>query len=286
MDLSVITVTWNSERFIGDQIRSVTNACEKISCEEIVIDNASEDGTVRLIEERFPGVRLIKNSENLGFARANNKGVAEATGEFLLFLNPDMRCMPDSLDAMVAWMKAHPKVGIAGCKLTDDAGTLLEHAKPRRFPTLFDEFAIIFKLPHFFPHIIDHHLMRDFDASKDQEVDTVRGAFMLMRKDMIEKLGFAFDPRYFIWFEDVDICREAKRLGYTVMYTPVISAVDYIGQSFKKRRTSWKQQHFFKSMAQYFEKWEPWYKSLPIRVMTLLVTTAAKILAKIEARNA
>ena len=86
-------------------------------------------------------------------------------------------------------------------------------------------------------------------------MDSVRGSFMIMRREVYEKLGWAFDPRYFIWFEDVDLCREVKKMGLKVVYTPVISCVDYVGQSFKKRTTLWKQKQFIKSMAQYFWKW-------------------------------
>lgn len=101
---------------------------------------------------------------------------------------------------------------------------------------------------------------------KEQEVDSVRGSFMIMRREVFEKLGFAFDPRYFIWFEDVDICREVQRLGYKVVHTPIISCVDYIGQSFKQRTTLWKQKNFTKSMLQYFQKWTPSYTWIWIAV--------------------
>ena len=102
--------------------------------------------------------------------------------------------------------------------------------------------------------------MRDMDPDQEQEVDSIRGSFMLMRREFLDKTGWAFDPRYFIWYEDVDICREAKRHGYKVIYTPIITCVDYVGQSFKKRTTLWKQKQFTKSMLSYFQKWEPWYK--------------------------
>jgi len=108
--------------------------------------------------------------------------------------------------------------------------------------------------------------MKDFDSEKEQEVPSVRGSFMMMRREVYEKLGWTFDLRYFIWFEDVDTCREVWKLGYKVMYTPVISCTDFIGQSFKKRDTYWKQKNFTKSMLQYFQKWEPWYKWMWIAI--------------------
>jgi GT2 family glycosyltransferase len=255
MDLSVITVTWNSAALIPAQIKSVKDGCAHITVEEIIADNASADNTVEIIEKQFPEVRLLKNSANLGFGAANNAAAKLATGEFLLFLNPDMRVEQGSLDSIVQWMKKNPQVGLAGCKLIDEHGKPNLSAQPRRFPTIWSQLAIIFKLPHVFPHINDHYLFRDFNPNVEQEVDSVQGSFMIMRREVYEKLGRVFDPRYFVWFEDVDLCREVKKMGLKVIYTPIISCVDFIGQSFKKRNTLWKQKQFIKSMLQYFWKW-------------------------------
>lgn len=256
LDLSIITVTWNSAEFIEKQIESVVSGCQDISFEQIVVDNASTDKTVENVE-KYPSVILIKNSDNLGFAGGNNKGTKISQGEFLLFLNADNEVQPGSLDKMVDWMRSHPEVGLASCKLVDENGNFNEDAKPRRFPKVWEMVALIFKIPHLMPQILDNYYMKDFDPNKEQEVPSVRGSFMIMRREVYEKLGWVFDPRYFIWFEDVDTCREVWKLGYKVMYTPIISCTDYIGQSFKKRDTYWKQKNFTKSMLQYFQKWEP-----------------------------
>jgi GT2 family glycosyltransferase len=266
MNLSVITVTWNSAKLIGEQIESVKNGCQNISFEEIMMDNGSTDDTVKIIQEKYHWVKLIDNKKNLGFAAANNAGVKISSGEYLLFLNPDMRVSPGSLDKMVEWMKNHMEVGLASCKLVDENGNLNLDAQPRRFPGLFDQLAVILKLPHLFPAILNRYMFKGFDADKEQEVDSVRGSFMMMPREVYKKIGFAFDPRYFFWFEDVDICREVQKLGYKVVHTPVISCVDYVGQSFKQRTTFWKQKNFTKSMLTYFQKWEPWYKWIWIAV--------------------
>ncbi|HLD82173.1 MAG TPA: glycosyltransferase family 2 protein [Patescibacteria group bacterium] len=260
MKLSVITVSWNSDQTIAEQIRSVVFACRNSEFEQILIDNASSDQTVAIIKTGFPRVTLIANEKNMGFAHANNQGVALAKGEYLLFLNPDMRMLPNHLDRFIEWMDVHPDVGIASCKLINKDGNFNENAKPRRFPKIGEQVALVFKLPHLFPSLFKNYFYHDFNPNDEQEVDSLRGSLMMMRKSFVEKLGFAFDPRYFIWFEDVDICREAHRLGYKVMYTPKFQCVDYVGQSFRQRPSYWKQKHFTKSMLQYFQKWEPWYK--------------------------
>lgn len=255
MQLSVITVTWNAEDLIGEQIKSVKAGCKNISFEEIIVDNASVDKTVELVEKNFPEVKLLKNNANTGFAYPNNQAAKLATGEFLLFLNPDMRVEEGSLDKMVEWMRAHPDVGLASCRLVDQYGKLNKSALPRRFPGVWNQLAIVFKLPHIFPSVVDKYLFKDFNPDVEQEVDSVRGSFMVMRREVYERLGWAFDPRYFIWFEDVDLCREVKKMGLKVMYTPIISCVDYVGQSFKKINFFWKQKQFISSMIKYFWKW-------------------------------
>ncbi|MBI5023121.1 MAG: glycosyltransferase family 2 protein [Candidatus Magasanikbacteria bacterium] len=259
MQLSVITVTWNAGEKIREQMQSVRDGCEKISFEQILVDNGSKDNTAEIVKS-FPHAKLIANTENTGFAAANNQGVKIASGDFLLFLNPDMLVSPCSLDKLVEWLKQHPDAGMVSCKLIDTDGNFKPEAGPRRFPTVWDQSALLLKLPHIFPRILDKYLMKDFEPDKEQEVDSVRGAFMLVRKEIVEQLGWAFDPRYFIWFEDVDLCREVKRLGYKVIYTPIVSCVDYVGQSFIKQEILWKQKNFTASMLTYFQKWEPWLK--------------------------
>ncbi len=260
MDLSIISVTWNSADRILEQVQSVQRGCSTHSCEQITIDNASTDKTVSLLTESTPQVTVLVNQHNTGFAAANNQGVEVATGRYFLFLNPDTRVEPDSLDKAIRWMDEHPEVGIMSPKLVDQNGAFNYEAGPRRFPGLLDQAAVIVKLPHLFPHLLDRYLMKDIDPNVEREVDSVRGSCMFMRREVVEKLGWAFDPRYYIWFEDVDSCREARALGYSVVYSPVISCVDYIGQSFKQRDTFWKQQQFTTSMIVYFKKWEPWWK--------------------------
>ncbi|MFA7314469.1 MAG: glycosyltransferase family 2 protein [Candidatus Magasanikbacteria bacterium] len=259
MKLSIITVTWNNELQIARQLKSVISGCKNISFEQIVVDNASKDRTVE-IAKSVPNVKVIVNTENTGFAHANNQGMEISTGEYLLFLNADMKVEEGSIDTIVNWLENRKDVGIVSPKLVDENGKLNEDAKPRRLPRVWEQIALILKLPHLFPNILDKYLMKDFDSEKEQEVDSVRGSFMLMRRSVVEKLGFAFDPRYYIWYEDVDICREVKKMGLKVVYSPMISAIDYVGQSFKKQESLWKQKNFTRSMLTYFQKWEPFYK--------------------------
>ena len=214
MSLSIITVTWNSKEKIGRQIESVRNAAQGLDYEEIIVDNASSDGTVdfingiasrQLAEKQSPQIKLIANQTNLGFAAGNNQGLKQAQGDFVLFLNPDMQLEPGSLPKILEWLKNKPNVGLAGCKLVNETGEVNKETGPRRFPTVLNQLAIIFKLPKIFPAILNSYLIKDFDFNKEQEVETARGSFMLVRRELLNKLGWCFDPRYFIWFEDVDL---------------------------------------------------------------------------------
>ncbi len=245
-DLSVITVTHQSALFIEDQVFSVISGGLKLSVEQFVVDNASSDGTLEILE-RLP-VTAIKNRENRGFAAANNQAFAEAQGRYLLFLNPDMRVQEGSLDAMVERMDRNPEVGIGSCLLVDAVGRPLLTSRPRKLPRLFREILWLLRLDF---------LCRKFWES--DEIEMVKGAFMLVRREFLEKLGFAFDPRYFLLYEDTDLCREAKRLGYKLAHYSDLCCVDFNSRSFALKKGEWIYRCFSQGMLRYFRKWEPWY---------------------------
>ena len=170
-DLSVVTVTYNAENEIGRQIESVFSGCREIECEEIIVDNGSRDGTIEVVNglrtthsassgQATYGQRIVvvENGENLGFGAANNKGLEKAQGEFILFLNPDTKVEPGSLDVIVDWMRKHPDVGIASPKLVDENGKFNWEAAPRRFPKAWEMVVMILKLHHLFPTLyLLHH---------------------------------------------------------------------------------------------------------------------------------
>ncbi len=255
MEVSVLTVTSNSVDYIAGQIFSVSEAARGLAVEQLIADNASDDGTITAIRQKYPDLALTVYKANRGFGAANNDLATKANGRYFLLLNPDMKMMPGSLSPLIAWADAHPGAGIVSCKLVDKNGNFNTKTSPRHFPTIFDQLVILLKLPHFFPSLLDKYLMKGFDSEKEQPVDAVQGSFMLVRRELYEKLGRLFDPRFFIWFEDVDLCREAKRLGYGVWYVPSVSCVDFEGRSFAQRAFYWKQLQFIKSMFRYFLKW-------------------------------
>jgi GT2 family glycosyltransferase len=252
MDLSIIIVSWNVCDKLKNNLRSLLASAGNFSYEIFVVDNASTDGTVSMLERDFPQVKLIVNRQNLGFAKANNIALKQAKGKWLLLLNPDMRVKPETLVNFLAWLKTST-AAIAGCRLVDERGRLVRHV--RRFPGLKDQAAIALKLPHLKPAILDNYLSSDFDYSQPAEVDSIRGSFFAIKRSTYRLLG-GLDERYFIWFEEVDYCRQAAEAGLEVWYTPAAVAIDYVGQGFKLVGRSTKQKYFRDSMLKYFAKWQ------------------------------
>lgn len=218
-----------------------------------VVDNASADETASMVKTSFPQVRLIANDQNLGFAKANNQAIRRAEGQHILLLNPDMRVEPDTLSKMIRWFDEHPQAAVAGCKLVDEQGNIVPHV--RRFPQFADQLAIVLKLPHLFPGILDRYLAKNFDYTMSGKVDSVRGSFFLMRR--LKGMPPLLDERYFVWFEEVDYCRAVRTRGYEVWYTPAGTCTDYVGGSFSQVKRGITQQYFQDSMLKYFAKWHP-----------------------------
>ncbi len=276
-------------------LRPSTSEASEISFEVFVVDNDSGDGTAEMVRDEFPevhpvksspgegrdatfhGVKLIANSDNLGFAKANNQAIKEAKGDFVLLLNPDMRVKPDALAKMVGWMRANPRAGVAGCHLVNEQGETIKHV--RRFPSVWDQLAIVLKLPHLFPKILDNYIVADFDYSEPAKVDSVRGGFFMMRKETVEKVGL-LDERFFLWFEEVDYCRRVREAGGEVWYTPAAECIDYVGQSFKQVPRGRSQRYFRDSMLKYFKKWHSGWQYWILRLAWPLGLLIAMALEK------
>lgn len=274
MDLTIITVTYQSRKFIEKCILSTLTSTVHITYEHIIIDNASTDGTIELIEASYlPYVQLIKNNKNLGFAKANQIGVEHAKGRFFLFLNPDIEIHEGYLDTLIALMEKRADIGIVGCKLLD-----FSHAKsikliPTKFPPPSLWFFYLLNLRNIY-HPKNLWVDKNFNIDIEQEVTAVRGAFMLMPRKIHELLGFCFDPTYFILLEDLDLCQEVKKLGYKVLYTPEVCCIDFYGRSFFRTSSLWMYLQLSRSIQIYARKWySPWHLLwiYPLRILGFLI---------------
>ena len=258
MELSIIIVSWNTKERLRQNLQALKTATGDFSREIIVVDNNSQDGTVEMIKAEFPEIILIANSDNLGFSRAVNQGIKIARGDFVLLLNPDMLVNPDTLINMLVWSRNHPAAVVIGGRLQNESGQDIINV--RRFPTWGDQLAIILKIPHIFSKILNHYLFKNFDYQSAAAVDSVRGSFFMINREAWDKLNLGelkLDERYFIWFEEVDFCRQVKQAGGEVWYTPAATAIDYVGQSFKQIDSLTTQVYFRDSMLKYFYKWQP-----------------------------
>lgn len=286
MDLSIIIVSWNVKNKLRENLKAIFQSEGDLSFEVFVVDNNSHDGPAEMIKNEFPSVKLIANKENLGFAKANNQGIKQARGDFILLLNPDMKVFSDTLVKMVEWMRDNKQAGVAGCHLVDESDNTVKHV--RKFPRLSDQFAIALKLPHIFFKVIDDYLRVDFDYSESKKVDSIRGGFFMIRKKMIEKIGM-LDERYFLWFEEVDYCKRVKNSGGQVWYTSVAKCVDYAGQSFSQVKRPVTQKYFRDSMLKYFKKWHPKWQYRILKFVwpigLAIVWTADKLNVKSKAKT-
>lgn len=259
MDLSIIIVSYKVRDKLEKNLEAIFSSQGNFSSEVFVVDNDSEDGSVEMIKANFPQVKLIENSKNLGFSKANNMAIKKSQGEFILLFNPDMQVFSDTLEKSLEFSKSNPKAIISSCKLVDEKNNIIKHV--RRFPRFFDQLMIILKIPHIFPKVLDKYLINNFDYSKSQKVDSVRGSFFMINKNRFKELnGQEFpllDERYFIWFEEVDFCKQVYEFGGEVWYNPETKCLDYIGQSFSLLKRKKTQKLFKDSMLKYFKKWKP-----------------------------
>ncbi|OGL65618.1 hypothetical protein A3B21_03075 [Candidatus Uhrbacteria bacterium RIFCSPLOWO2_01_FULL_47_24] len=267
--------------------------------EVFVVDNASKDGSAQMIEKEFPWVHVIANDQNFGFAKANNQAIRLSQGRYVLLLNPDMRLFAGTLSGIVKFMdeERNAKVGVAGCHLVSPShgfqpssplgrgqgeGNFITVPHVRRFPRFSDQLSIMLKVPHIFPKVLDSYMMTDFDYSKEARVDSIRGSFFMIRRELMDKIGF-LDEGFFIWFEEVDFCKRTIEAGYEVMYTPSVKCVDYVGQSFKQMRLYPKQKMFTRSVVAYFKKHRPWWEYRIVWALRPPTLTAAWLGDKLRA---
>lgn len=277
MSLSVIIVSWNVKEKLKKNLDALFKSEGDFGFEVFVVDNDSKDGSVKMVKNNFPEVKLIANKENLGFSKANNQAIKQAKGDFILLLNPDMQVQEDTLDKMIKWMKENKQASVTGCKLVNEKGEIVSHV--RRFPRFLDQLAIVLKLPHIFPGVLNKYLIKDFDYSKESKVDSIRGSFFMIRREMIENIG-GLDERYFIWFEEVDYCKQVYQNGGEVWYAPFATCVDHVGQSFSQVNRMTTQRYFRDSMLKYFKKWHPAWQYWILRGAWGIVFLVLKIVKK------
>jgi len=230
MRLSIIIVSWNVKVHLDACIESILRHPPVAEYEIIVVDNASTDGTAVEIRGKYPDVEVVTNFNNAGFARANNQGVALAAGDYLFILNPDTLFLPNSVNELIAFMDHHPEIGICGPRVLNEDFTLQRSV--RGFPTWSMAFArhtLLGKLGMFRGSLAAWRC-RDFDYALQADVEQLIGAAMLVRRDVFERVG-GFDERFFMYYEEVDLCKRIKEAGHRVVYYPGAEIIHLGGKS-------------------------------------------------------
>lgn len=230
MDMSIVIVSWNTCAILRDCLRSVYEQLEDLACEVIVVDNASKDDSVAMVKREFPEVHVIENTDNRGFAGANNQGMAIAQGRYVLLLNSDTIVLDDALPKTVAFADAHPEAAVIGCRVLNADRTL--QASCFMFPSVLNMLLSASYLYKLFPksRFFGRERMTWWDKNDAREVEVISGCFMLVRQDAMKQVGL-MDDSFFMYAEETDWCYRFRKAGWKNMYTPDGSIIHLGGQS-------------------------------------------------------
>jgi len=224
LDLSIILVCWNNKEYLDPCLKSLYDTGMKNSFDIIVVDNGSTDGSQQMLAEKYPDVKIIQNSENVGLGKASNQGIEATKGRYVLLLNNDTIVNGPSFDFMVDFLNENPKVGAAGGKIFNPDGTV--QSCYNNFSTFWEEFLIATRLGELirpgYPSIID--------AEDVKSVDWITSACLMVRRTALDQVGL-LDENYFIYGDEADLQYRIKAAGWTIYYLPQATLIHYGGRS-------------------------------------------------------
>lgn len=267
VDISLIIVSYNVSRFLEVMLQSAASASLGLDFEIIVVDNNSTDDSVEMVERSFPHVVLIKNSENVGFAAANNQALSRYRGKYACLVNPDVLLQEDTLRTMMDYMNGHPDIGASGCKILNADGSL-QLACRRSIPTPLNAFFKLTGLSRIFPNnrLIGAYNMTHLDPDEAADVEAISGSFMFVRREAIDQAGF-LDESFFMYGEDLDWLHRIRQSGWRIRYVPQTRVVHYKGESARKNRPR-AFVEFYRAMYTYARKHQ---STKGVRILTGLV---------------
>lgn len=228
-DVSIIVVNYNTAHLLERCFGALRRARQGLALQTIVVDNASQDGSVSLVRDRFPDFELIESGANVGFGRANNLAVERCKGRYILLLNTDAFVEADTVAAAVRCLDAEPKVGVVGVRLLGSDGS--QQPSCRYFPTPANIFFQRTRLDRFAKGVVavDHP---NWDPGINADCDWVPGCFLMIRRSIVQRIDL-FDPRFFLYCEEIDLCRRVKAAGWAIRYLASARAVHIGGESAK-----------------------------------------------------
>ena len=283
--LSVIIVSYNVRSYLEKLLHSAGEALEQIPSEIIVVDNASDDESARMVQETFPDTVLMRNDDNVGFARANNRALKRAMGDFIVLLNPDTVVNNETFASLLEAFEHFPEAGMVGGKVLNEDGSLQIGCR-RSFPTPWVSFTRLIGLSKVFPgsRIFARYNLTYLDPDTGYALDAVSGSFMAVRKPVLEDVGY-LDERFFLYGEDLDWCYRIRQSGWKIVYYPKASILHYKGRS--SQENNWEHcKHFYDAMLLFAEKHFKSYNFLTplwlIKSAILLLSGAALIRCRIK----
>lgn len=227
-ELSIIIVSYNVRQYLLDCIASVLETCRDIDHEIIVVDNASSDGSAEAVKEKYPGVKLIVNHENAGFAKANNQGYEISTGDYILLLNPDTVIKPGAINEVLEFMRATPGAGLAGCRLLNGDGSLQKSIM--NLPSIHEYLARALFIDRLF---FDRHRTNTYYKRQPFLIGMPSGAFMFIRKRALRPQGLFLSTGY-MYAEEPEICIDLWKRGWKIYFIPTCEVVHFGGSSTSK----------------------------------------------------
>lgn len=253
IELSVVIVNYNVKEFLEQSLISVKKSLKNITSEIIVVDNASWDGSAELIRKRFPQVKLLINTENLGFAKASNQGLRIARGKFIALLNPDTIVQEDTFSSMLDFFKKHRDTGMLGCKILNPDGTL-QLACRRSYPTPWVAFTKLSGLSYLFPNskLFGKYNLTYLDSDRSYEVEAISGSFMLIQRKILDDVGY-LDESFFLYGEDLDWCYRIREKGWKVRYFAGTKIIHFKGESSKRTQID-NLKTFYQAMGLFVRK--------------------------------
>jgi GT2 family glycosyltransferase len=254
IELSILIVTWNSERWIERCLQSIPVACEGVEYEVVVVDNASEDSTLSRLPE---DVRIVRAATNGGFAAGTNRAFAESRGRYAFLLNPDCELAPRALTLLHDFLGTHPEAAAAAPLLVDESGDSQREFQLRRFAGLRILASQVLLLDKILPNLplIASYRYRDLDLDKPCKVEQPAAAALMIRREVFEEVG-PFDEQFApAWFEDVDYCRRLAQANKELYVVPAASARHFGGASLENMTFARFTDTWYRNMWRYAQKW-------------------------------
>lgn len=264
IDVSILVVNWNTRALLAKCLDSIFGTKGDLALEVFVVDNASADGSVEMVKREFPQVRLIVNSQNLGFVRANNQAITCCRGDYVLLLNSDTQVLPGSLDKLVRFMNEHPNAGVAGVQLVNADGSF--QASFTAFPTLCQEFLILSGLGRWLVRPAYPSYGPQAEKGAQRIIGYLEGACLMARREAVDRIA-GLDECIVMYAEDVDWCYRFHQAGWEVWYLPQVLIIHHGGQSSKKRQGRMETE-LYRSRVYFFRKH---YGRVPASCLNALV---------------